>query len=639
MIDNIKIPELPIIVGKDTIFSQEKYIIPLYQRAFTWSENEIGQLIDDICRFETEYYYLGSLIVDKKKSGEYEVIDGQQRLTALFLLLNYLEYSWGNDQLCYECRPKSNYTLNHLTELCRENRSMAQDKTDEIEQSLTEGWNIIKGKFQSDNKFLKKTVKITKEQFIEKLKYVRLFRIEVPPHTDLNRYFEIMNVRGEQLEQHDIVKEKLMTPLNDDERNAFAIVWDACRNMSGYVQMHFLDTAQRKTLFGDDWNRLYLDKIFSLTKNNSRSTQNKQTMIDIINGSELKPQNDGENNDKNPIRFNSIISFPYFLLHVLNVLTKKELPNNNYSLDDQKLVKTFEFAIEDSSDKSQFSRDFIKCLLKCRFLFDKFVIKREYQVEEIIDDNHGKWRLQELTADNNKPKYTDTSFKDKGKWETTYSKVREITHSRIMMLQACLRVSVTSPRAMHWITQLLIWLYDDDKVKTISQLEDKLEQIIVGHNDIQEFVNGDGYSGLDTPHLAFNYLDYLLWRDHKEKYKELHFNNFIFEFRNSVEHWYPQHPSDVERWDEEANGKYKRDFLGNLCIVTRGTNSRFSNLPPIAKRDSKKDIENNSLKLRIMSSLTKDNTEWRTTIFKDHGDEMLKLLRDACGVKSIPNMG
>ena len=73
-----------------TIFDKDKYIIPLYQRAFAWTDKEIYQLIEDIYDFTADRYYLGSLIVNVNQDGVYEVIDGQQRLTALFLLLNYI---------------------------------------------------------------------------------------------------------------------------------------------------------------------------------------------------------------------------------------------------------------------------------------------------------------------------------------------------------------------------------------------------------------------------------------------------------------------------------------------------------------------------------------------------------------------
>ena len=181
---------LSIIDSEDkTIFEDDNYIIPLYQRAFAWSDKEITQLIDDIYDFEADKYYIGSLIININSNGLYEVIDGQQRLTALFLLLNYLGYRWKEDRLRYECREKSNYTLNFLNSLLPnegyKNKLVDEDK---IEQALIKGWDIIDQKFRAG--------KIDTEKFKEKLKNVKLFRIEVPPHTDLNRYFEIMNVRG-----------------------------------------------------------------------------------------------------------------------------------------------------------------------------------------------------------------------------------------------------------------------------------------------------------------------------------------------------------------------------------------------------------------------------------------------------------
>lgn len=80
-----------------------------------------------------------------------------------------------------------------------------------------------------------------KDDLLDKLKRVILYRIEVPENTDLNRYFEIMNTRGEQLEQHDILKASLMSYLSDDlDKAVFAKIWDACNDMTGYVQMHFI---------------------------------------------------------------------------------------------------------------------------------------------------------------------------------------------------------------------------------------------------------------------------------------------------------------------------------------------------------------------------------------------------------------
>lgn len=610
---------LSITDSKDkTIFEDDNYIIPLYQRAFAWSDKEISQLIDDIYDFEAEKYYIGSLIINVNSNGLYEVIDGQQRLTALYLLLNYLGYRWKEERLRYECREKSNYTLNFLNSLLpnEDNRNKSVDE-DKIEQNLIEGRDIIEQKFRAD--------KIDKEKFKGKLKNVKLFRIEVPPHTDLNRYFEIMNVRGEQLEQHDILKAKLMEPLGPDEQTAFSIVWDACRDMSGYVQMHF-NKQQRELLFGGDWNWLNIDNVFSLKVDDGNV--HPQTAIKIIENKEPIQVWDGDDEAGNRIRFESIIDFPFFLLHVLKVFVAKEY-NEYFSaipelLDDKKLLKTYTDIIDKWKSVKEFSLKFIKYLLECRFLFDKYIIKREYKNE----DTTGSWSLKELKVSGarskKKPYYRDTYFGELNEWKTTYSP-RTVTN---LMLESCLRVSYTSPKIMHWITELLKWLNVDDNLKKLSQFENQIE--IIAQEPVIKFITDKNYmQGVNTPHIVLNYLDYLLWTKRSDdEYKGLNLDEFSFEFRNSVEHWYPQHPSS-QSFDSWADV----DKFGNLCIIQRNVNSKFSNLSPTSKKGTYHQmIEKGSLKLRVMSALTKDDTAWKETICDDHEDKMLKLLKVACNI-------
>ena len=610
---------LSIIDSKDkTIFEDDNYIIPLYQRAFAWSDKEISQLIDDIYDFEAEKYYIGSLIINVNSNGLYEVIDGQQRLTALYLLLNYLGYRWKEERLRYECREKSNYTLNFLNSLSpnEDNRNKSVDE-DKIEQNLIKGLDIIEQKFRAD--------KINAQKFKEKLKNVKLFRIEVPPHTDLNRYFEIMNVRGEQLEQHDILKAKLMEPLGPDEQTAFSIVWDACRDMSGYVQMHF-NKQQRELLFGGDWDWLNIDNVFSLKVDDGNV--HPQTAIKIIENKEPIQVWDGDDEAGNRIRFESIIDFPFFLLHVLKVFVATEF-NEYFSaipelLDDKKLLKTFTNIIDKLKSNKEFSLKFIKYLLKCRFLFDKYIIKREYKNE----DTTGSWSLKELKVSGarskKKPYYRDTYFGELNEWKTTYSP-RTVTN---LMLQSCLRVSYTSPKIMHWITELLKWLNVDDNLKKLSQFENQIE--IIAQEPVIKFITDKNYmQGVNTPHIVLNYLDYLLWTKRSDdEYKGLNFDEFSFEFRNSVEHWYPQHPSS-QSFDSWADV----DKFGNLCIIQRNVNSKFSNLSPASKKDTYRQmIEKGSLKLRLMSSITEDDAEWKETICGKHEEAMLKLLKNACNM-------
>lgn len=92
------------------LFANEKYEIPIYQRNYAWEVKQIHQLIDDIYS-SNGTYFLGNLIVNQKEANVYEVIDGQQRLTTLYLIEKYLKMDVLKDSLHFDSREKSNRTL------------------------------------------------------------------------------------------------------------------------------------------------------------------------------------------------------------------------------------------------------------------------------------------------------------------------------------------------------------------------------------------------------------------------------------------------------------------------------------------------------------------------------------------------
>lgn len=71
-----------------------KFIIPEYQRPYAWTDEQIQTLFKDLAEYtenDTEStYFLGTIVSYENGSGEQEIIDGQQRITSLFLLLRAL---------------------------------------------------------------------------------------------------------------------------------------------------------------------------------------------------------------------------------------------------------------------------------------------------------------------------------------------------------------------------------------------------------------------------------------------------------------------------------------------------------------------------------------------------------------------
>lgn len=645
----VMIQELKILKDRSTLFGLDaRYIVPRYQRAYAWEDKEIIQLIDDITDSTGASYYIGSLIVAKHKDDahNYEVIDGQQRLTTLYLLLHYLaskapalikELGKPGETLRFDCRPNSDYTLTYIQELVSNRGHFTRDE-DRLEQSILNGIKVIEQKFR--------TMEDKIQDFIERLRNTIIYRVQVPEHTDLNRYFEIMNTRGEQLEQHDILKAQLMSYLSTEkERTLFSRIWSACSDMTGYVQMH-LSVKERVSIFGSTWGDFPPNtwkNYNTLLRELGADPKEELTIHDILSKDFSNEEEDGSLEDDTPVRFESIIDFPHFLLHAIRVFVATKVGKSKDTgeklklaslLDDKKLLTDFNYVkdkgnirnVSFKDNKAKFAQEFIIFLLRARYLFDKFIIKREY-----AKDTLGVWSLKELftTGQGSKKKayFSNTKLKANNEREKTYAP----RNKECLMIQSALRVSYTSPKVMHWITELLQWLFEHEN--EYYALGDKSESIAAeatkeGFLDLDE----ENYNslGTNTPHIVFNYLDYLLWKENKDEYKD-----FVFEFRNSVEHWYPQNPSDgsIEKWAD-------KDRFGNLCLISRSVNSKFSNLSPKAKMHTfGKMVKEGSIKLRKMGGIIEEeactDNEWIISRAKEHEEEMLEILRTAMG-KLIP---
>lgn len=634
---NKLVTELHLIGNDNNIFDTDiEYIIPLYQRAYAWEDKQLIQLIEDIQNVAEETnYYIGSLIVSKQ-ADKYEVVDGQQRLTSLFLLLNCLGEKV-NPTLTFACREKSNYTLKNIKELLQEDYSKLD--MDKIESSIQRGIKILSYELNKKN--------FCKESFMKKLAKVIVYRIELPENTDLNRYFEIMNTRGEQLEQHDILKATLMSYLNDQsDKDLFAKIWDVCSDMTGYVQMHFVREV-REAIFGNEWNSMPPNSWseYKWDKKKDEDETNGHSINDIINKNFKTEDDKGYVEDDIRVPFKSIIEFSYFLLHTLKVFAalhkieheKEDKKITDELLDDKKLIDAFNRVFSHgvvkerkitkitkiTDNKEEFSRKFIICLLRTRYLFDKYIIKRQYTT----DNTDGIWSLKSIHVSGQKSNKKSYHYGNTRFTETN----EEDSNKTNIMIQSALRVSYISPKVMHWITELLIWLSEDEckHIDKFHEIAEKFAKKAVNNNFFNVCEDGIFAMGTNTPHIVFNYLDYLLWDKNRKKY-----NDFIFEFRNSVEHWYPQNPSEgtFEQWKDNVNR------FGNLCIIQRNINSKFSNMSPEAKKSTFSEmISKGSIKLRIMSEVTEKNDNktaslyWKETMYEKHEKEMLKYLRDSCG--------
>ncbi|WP_456079999.1 DUF262 domain-containing protein [Mogibacterium sp.] len=75
------------------LIKERKYIIPLFQRELRWQKGNLLTLISDV---EKKPKFLGNIILTKKDSDVFEILDGQQRTTIIYLLIKYIEYKYSS---------------------------------------------------------------------------------------------------------------------------------------------------------------------------------------------------------------------------------------------------------------------------------------------------------------------------------------------------------------------------------------------------------------------------------------------------------------------------------------------------------------------------------------------------------------
>lgn len=88
------------------------FLIPSYQRGYRWGRNEVERLLTDIYENGDKSYCLQPIVV-RKQNNAYRVVDGQQRLTTIYLIYKYIRDVGGllfdspRFNISYETRPKS----------------------------------------------------------------------------------------------------------------------------------------------------------------------------------------------------------------------------------------------------------------------------------------------------------------------------------------------------------------------------------------------------------------------------------------------------------------------------------------------------------------------------------------------------
>lgn len=241
-------------IGK--LFSQEFFFrVPEYQRPFHWDADHLSDLIDDLltAKWDTDYF-LGTLVVHHRGGGSYDLIDGQQRLTALCILLaciRDLDCISGETQLRTELQDKIVQPAKLLDGVPARSRLDVRDlpafngivstlggaKTYSLNGRSTVGqkrYVLARDIFMQQLNDLPADQVIGFAGFISR--HVVVIFLAADDFEEAFRLFTVVNDRGKQLRRIDILKASNIEPsvLSDDNaRQRYAQDWETWENNLG----------------------------------------------------------------------------------------------------------------------------------------------------------------------------------------------------------------------------------------------------------------------------------------------------------------------------------------------------------------------------------------------------------------------
>lgn len=647
------------------------YKIPIYQRNYAWEREEIRALINDVYDSMTKsVYYIGTLVTYKRDENIYEVIDGQQRLTTIYIILKALGIETIGNHLTYSARKISATTIEKMPKF-----------SEEKDQGIVDGFNYAKEALKDIVGEKKADMEAFQDFFLNK---VHIIHYRVPKDVDLNHYFEVMNSRGEQLEKHEIIKAKLSNQLtgDDDAMQKFSRIWEACSDMGFYIQQKLPDI----NVFGKTMEYFVIESFDEFPSSNvgSSSSFDMKTISELLYSPIRMIDKYGEidNND----HFQPIIDFPNFLLIVLKITrlrNEDDFDPLSFTLDDKELIKEFEKV----NLTPEFVKDFAYNLLLAKYYLDNYVIHHANGVDRALEN---PWKLQYYYKKGNKAAYLKDLYEG--------SKAQQ---NEVIQLLSMFEVAFTPKQRKNYLFYCLYHLFEDydldNYVEFLRKLADKyffdvyldasklndmnqpkpnsFDDTILNGSELNvelEAVKRDFNSiysigSCNIPLYVFNYTDYKIWKKYAEELRgnkakkdsrnridffkalgcsdfELDvFNNFYFSrTRKSLEHYYPQ----AKAGDDMPISMQDINCFGNFAMIGSDANSSGSNWNPIYKKNRYLDTKSNpvsiaSLKFRIMLQICQDNydagiknknikrlfgLEWNVEDMVQHQEKMLEII-------------
>lgn len=284
-------------------FFTRTYLVPAYQRNYSWTRKEVDELFDDLFSFfsgsQDPYYLLGDVIVVETKSGDYdlEIIDGQQRVTTLTLLLSSI-YSRLRDANFDEDELGDLRTKIKKKKLLRVKMSgnaseavlsyIDGQKTSELPQStpsqraVVEALEAINAKL---DEFFPGNKPGSLHDFVTTLQdSVYVSRLHLNDRDSAYEFFERVNDRGKPLSKTDLLKNRLLQKIksDDDFENASEVWASAEKLMLPFGREGSMPFLLRQMLQADTKRKIKDSQLYKEWKPRVEDDASCQDLIDRI---------------------------------------------------------------------------------------------------------------------------------------------------------------------------------------------------------------------------------------------------------------------------------------------------------------------------------------------------------------------
>lgn len=199
-----------------------KFFVPSYQRGYRWGEDEVTRLLDDIYQNGEKNYCLQPVVV-RRKNDCFELIDGQQRLTTLYLIYKYI----GSANPFYKNYPR--FSLEYDTR--KQSGEFLKNLDFSRKEENIDFW-FITNAFQTIKKWFEKDLEMRVTHLFQYLKEnVKIIWYEVDESEDPITLFTRLNIGKIPLTSAELVKAMFLSNVNNgnmrrERQEEIALQWD-----------------------------------------------------------------------------------------------------------------------------------------------------------------------------------------------------------------------------------------------------------------------------------------------------------------------------------------------------------------------------------------------------------------------------